>query len=125
VLNFLRSYQLQHQRTLGFGRKLIELGLLQPVQASVNMNGGAPRVLSGLRVVERAKLKELDPATLHGLLASDELELIYLHLHSLPNLRVIGERMPRTEATAPEDTAPPAPEVDEGAELPDEWTTKH
>lgn len=105
VLNFLRAYQVQYQRTQAFCKKLVELDLLQPVQANLNPASGERRVLGGLRVINRTKLKELDAETVHGLLTSDELELIYLQLHSLPNLRVIGERMPREPA---EDTAPPA-----------------
>jgi hypothetical protein len=53
-------------------------------------------------------------------MTSGELELIYLQLHSLPNLRVIGERMPRGTT---EETAPPA---DTGAmEESSEKATKH
>ncbi len=68
----------------------------------------------------------MDAETLHGLMGSDELELIYLHLHSLPNLRLIGERMPThtvedtapaVDATAPEEAVPAADA--------DEAPTKH
>ncbi len=41
------------------------------------------------------------------MLRNDELETIYLHLHSLANLRIIGERMPQPT----EDTAPPQDEA--------------
>ncbi len=76
----------------------------------------------GLRVIDRNKLKELDAETLQDLLKSDELELIYLQLHSLPNLRVIGERMPTQPA---EDTAPPV-EADTGTtSYEGEEPTKH
>lgn len=109
VLNFQRAYQTQHQRTQAFCNKLKELDLLQPVSATLTPASGEKRVLGGLQVVNRAKLKELDAETLATLLRSDELELIFLHLHSLANLRVIGERMP-TEA---EDTAPANPEATE------------
>jgi len=118
VLNFQKAYQLQHQRTLAFCKKLKELDLLQPVQATLNQQSGERRVLGGLQVVNRAKLKELDAEKVIEMLRSDELETIFLHLHSLVNLRVIGERMPQHA----DDTAP-APEIapeEDGAEL-----TKH
>ncbi|MCP3869782.1 MAG: SapC family protein [Gammaproteobacteria bacterium] len=102
VLNFLKSYQAQHQRTLAFCAKLKELDLLQPVNAMLNRQSGEQHVLSGLRVINRARLKELGDDKIGGMLRSDELETIFLHLHSLGNLRVIGERMPG----AAEDTAP-------------------
>ena len=102
VLNFQRAYQVQHQRTQQFCKKLVELDLLTPVQAVLSKAGGERQVLGGLRVVNRNKLKELDAETVHGLLRSDELELIYLQLHSLSNLRHLGERMPEpAEETAP------------------------
>jgi hypothetical protein len=120
VLNFVRTYQVQHQRTLAFCKKLVELDLLQPVQANLTPASGERRVLSGLRVIDRNKLKALNAETVHGLMTSGELELIYLQLHSLPNLRVIGERMPRGTT---EETAPPA---DTGAmEESSEKATKH
>lgn len=107
VLNFQRAYQVQHQRTQALCKRLVELGLLQPVQAQLSPASGERRVLSGLRVIDRNKLKELDAETVHNMLRRDELELIYLHLHSLANLRVIGERMPKPE----EDTAPSVEDV--------------
>ncbi len=122
VLNFLRSYQVQFQRTQAFCKKLVELGLLQPAQANLNPTSRGRRILSGLRVIDRNKLKELDAETLQGLLKSDELELIYLQLHSLPNLRVIGERMPTQPA---EDTAPPVEADTETTSYEGEEPTKH
>lgn len=107
VLNFQQAYQAQHQRTREFCKRLIGLGLLQTVQAQLSAAGGARRVLNGLRVVDRNRLKALDAQTVHDLLHSDELDLIYLHLHSLNNLRLIGERLPGTPA-ATATTAPPA-----------------
>lgn len=110
VLKFQQAYQAQHQRTAVFCKKLVELDLLAPVQATVNQASGERRVLGGLRVVDRNKLKQLDAETVHGMLRSDELELIYLHLHSLVNLRLIGERMPQ-----PADDTAPAADADHAA----------
>jgi hypothetical protein len=104
VLNFQKAYQVQHLRTQAFCKRLVELDLLQPVQAQLRSPSGESRVLGGLRVVNRNKLKELDTDTLRNLLRSDELELAFLHLHSLVNLRRIGERL----AMPAEDTAPAA-----------------
>lgn len=111
VLNFQRAYQVQHQRTQRFCKKLVELDLLQSAQAQLNSGSGERRILRGLRLVDRAKLKALSAETLHGLMQSDELELIYLHLHSLSNLRVLGERLPGpVDDTAPQIETQPMPE---------------
>lgn len=96
VLNFQQAFQVEHRRTLAFCKKLVELELLEPVQAQIRSSSGDSRVLTGMRAVNRDKLKALDTETLAGLARSDELELVYLHLHSLNNLRVIGERLTST-----------------------------
>ncbi|TVQ88988.1 MAG: multidrug transporter [Chromatiaceae bacterium] len=106
VLSFQQAYQAQHQRTREFCKRLVGLGLLQTVQAQLSAAGGARRVLNGLRVVDRHRLKALDAQAVHDLLHSDELDLIYLHLHSLNNLRLIGERLPATAATTTADSGP-------------------
>ncbi|MBK1656245.1 hypothetical protein CKO29_16345 [Allochromatium vinosum] len=93
---------MQHEHTRTFCKKLVELGLLQPVQAQLNPFSGERRVLNGLRVVNRNKLKELDSDTLSEMVRADELELAYLQLCSLANFSVLGERLPKVA----DDTAP-------------------
>jgi hypothetical protein len=104
VLGFLRAYQQQHERTRSLCKKLMELELLVPVQALVTQGVENRQVLGGLRVIDRQKLKALDADTLTTMLKSDELELAFLQLHSLANLRALGEKMPQptAEATAPD-----------------------
>lgn len=106
MLQFQQAFEAQNSRTRAFCGKLNELGLLEPIQAQIRPPSGENRVFTGVKAISRAKLKALDAEQLAG---SDELELIYLHLHSLNNLRLLGERLPRPEAEP--DTAPTAEAV--------------
>jgi hypothetical protein len=55
-------------------------------------------------VIDRQKLKALNAETVAAMLKDDELELAFLQLHSLTNLRALGEMIPRdaADATAPD-----------------------
>lgn len=113
VLNFLKEYQAQFQRTRAFCGRLKELDLLEPMQASFSLPDGQQKNLTGFMAVNRTKLKELDDEVLAKMAKSDELELIYLHLHSMQNfsgmLQRIGAKS-ETEATAEGDV--PAQETE-------------
>jgi len=93
VLNFVKSYQVQHQRTQSFCKRLVELGLLEPVQARFTLSTGVRRGLTGFMAVNRTKLKALSRETLADMAVSDELELIYLHLHSMLNFKQLLQRV--------------------------------
>lgn len=93
VLKFLQDYQMQFERTRVFGRRLKELGLLEPMQAEVTTPDGSKLKLGGFMAVSRDKLRALDPAALAGLAATDELELVYLHLHSMRNFEQMKDRL--------------------------------
>ena len=103
VLAFLRDYQIQHERTRAFCKRLAELGLLEPMHAQFTLEDGARRTLTGFMAVNRSKLKALRRETLADLAMSDELELIYLHLHSLQNFNRVLQRAGARAATS---TAP-------------------
>lgn len=92
-LKFLREYQIQFQRTLALCGRLRELGLLEPMQATITPQGGATMSLTGFYVVSREKLKALSGEVLEKLLKTDELELIYMHLQSLRNFSAIGQML--------------------------------
>ena len=108
VVNFLKEYQVQYLRTRAFCNRLKELGILEPMQAQFTLPGGARRGMTGFMAVNRTKLKALDGDKLADMARNDELELIYLHLHSLHNF---GRMLERIGAQAHK---PPAAEGDEG-----------
>ncbi|WP_295882274.1 SapC family protein [uncultured Thiohalocapsa sp.] len=115
VLNFVQEYQAQFNRTRAFCAHLNELGLLEPMQATFTQPDGERRSLTGFMAVNRAKLKDLDDATLAQMAKRDELELIYLHLHSLGNFNALLKRAGATPAAAAKaegDTAAPDDQED-------------
>jgi hypothetical protein len=111
VLKFLQEYQAQFERTRAFGRRVHELGLLEAMQAQVTTPTGAKLSLNGFFAVSREKLRQLDGAALASLAKTDELELLYLQLHSMRNFVDVKDRLvgTLTEEDPPAVLAP-APE---------------
>ena len=93
MLDFLSAYQSQFQRTQIFCEKLKELGLLEPMQAHISLPTGSQLSLTGFQVINRDRLKALDGDKLAELAKTDELELAYLHLHSMNNFSVMVKRV--------------------------------
>ena len=101
VLEFLKEYQIQFDRTRQFGRRVKELGLLEPMQADVTTPKGEKLTLGGFLVVSRDKLRALGSDALQKLASNDELELLYLHLASMRNFDAVKDRLIATLAHAP------------------------
>ncbi len=80
-----------------------ELGLLEPMQAQVTIDGGKRLSLSGFMAINKETLKALPGDKLVELIKTDELELIYLHLQSLRNFEQLRDRLEiaTTEGVAP------------------------
>lgn len=93
VLKFLQEYQAHFERTRQFGRRIRELGLLEPMQAQVTTPKGEKLSLSGFLSVSREKLRQLDGDALATLAKTDELELLYLQLHSMRNFNDVKDRL--------------------------------
>jgi hypothetical protein len=93
VLKFLQEYQNQFLRTQAFCNKLKELDLLEPMQAQVVTGSGSRIALGGFLAVSRTKLKALPGDKLAELAATDELELLYLHLQSMRNFEGLKDRL--------------------------------
>src|SRR5262245_5219820 len=96
VLNFLKEYQTEHNRTQLFCKKLRELDLLEPMQAQIKLNTGKQVSLTGFKCVSREKLNALAPEKLADLAKSGALELIYVHLYSMKNFTEMMERLSKT-----------------------------
>lgn len=94
TLKFLENYQIHHQRTQIFCKKLVELELLEPMQARIaeSADDKKPKNLTGFWGVKRDKLKSISEENVQQLFKNDGLELIYLHLHSLRNFLSIVEK---------------------------------
>jgi hypothetical protein len=98
VLKFLQEYQAHFERTRRFCRQLKDLNLLEPMQATVTTPTGIKQALGGFLGVKRERLRELGGDTLSTLARTDELELLYLHLHSLRNFNAVTDRFAGTLA---------------------------
>ena len=113
VLGFLQDYQARFRRTQAYCQRLLELELLQPMQAQFTLNTGEQRSLSGFMVVNREKLKALPAETVHDMLAKDELECTYLHLASLRHFQDMLERFqPKQETIGVEPKPQAAPQAE-------------
>ena len=93
VLTFLQEYEAQFRRTQAFCRTLMERDLLEPMQAQITQPSGERLSLTGFQAVNRERLKKLPGDALAQLAATDELELIYLHLQSLRNFEGVKDRL--------------------------------
>lgn len=111
MLAFSREYQAQFRRSEALCAKLKELDLLEPMRARFRTPAGETMELTGFLAVSRQKLKALDAETLKGLIGSDMMELIYIHLQSLRHFQALvgrigatpqGEAAAEGEASAPE-----------------------
>jgi hypothetical protein len=108
VLGFLQDYQGRFLRTRAYCDRLLQLKLLQPMQAQFTLGGGEQRSLSGFMVVDRQKLKSLPQDVLADMLAKDELECTFLHLASLRHFQDMLELFqPKQETIGVEPAAPP------------------
>lgn len=102
VLGFLQAYQVQFQRTKELCRRLREYNLLEPMEARFTLRGRRTLMLSGFELVSRERLRAITPDQLTALFGSEDLELIYLHIHSMRNLQATAERLgvqPEEQAT--------------------------
>lgn len=83
VVAFLQDYQSGSLATEAFCKKLVELDLLEGMQANLTVNNVPQKPFQGFLGISREKLKSLTAETVYELMQLGWLELIYLHLHSL------------------------------------------
>ena len=93
VLKFLQDYRSQNLITQAFCKQLIELDLLQPMEAQFSIGSTDKMLLNGFMMVDRQKLNDLPAEKLSEMAKSGYLELIYLHLQSVRNLNEVKDRI--------------------------------
>jgi hypothetical protein len=96
VLDFLKEYQTEYNRTQLFCNRLVELELLEPMQAQIKLKSGQQLSLSGFQVISRERLNALAPEILSELAKSGALELIYIHLYSMKNFSAMTQRIAKS-----------------------------
>ncbi|MEM1369072.1 MAG: SapC family protein [Cyanobacteria bacterium P01_H01_bin.15] len=92
IVEFLRQYQVQFQRTQIFCKKIKELDLIEPMKVQMRIGEKEPASLTGFSVISRERLKKLNAEQVHGLFQTDELELIFRHLYSLDKFSELVEQ---------------------------------
>ncbi|MBI3917575.1 MAG: SapC family protein [Betaproteobacteria bacterium] len=105
VLKFLEQYQIEFRRTQAFCKKLLELDLLEPMRAQADLGTGEKLSLTGFMAVNRDKMKALPAEKLAEFAKTDELELLYLHLHAMRNFPAMAERLAKGPAGVAEGQA--------------------
>ena len=92
TLKFVQQYHAELHATDEFSRQMVELDLLEPMQAQIALDSGEKLSLMGFGTVSRERLAALSGDQLKTLSASGALELIYLHLFSLGNFGPMMDR---------------------------------
>lgn len=98
MLAFVSQFQAQFNRTRTFGERLKRLGLLEDAQARFTTAEGRTGTLGGFQTIVRDRLKAIPEAELKDMFTTDELELCFVHLHSLQNINRLGSKAPTRAA---------------------------
>ena len=98
MLAFVSQFQAQFNRTQTFGDRLKRLGLLEDAQARFTTAEGRSGTLGGFQTIVRDRLKAIPEAELREMFTTDELEMCFVHLHSLQNINRLGSKAPTRAA---------------------------
>lgn len=82
ALEFCKSYHAAAQHTIEFGKALAAAGLLVDRQAEIGIGDGKRINFSGFRIIDEAKLAEMDEKTFLDWRKKGWLPFIYAHLFS-------------------------------------------
>ena len=93
AVDFLKDYQKHVQLTKVFCKTLVELELLEPMQAKIEMKSGEELSIGGFQCVSREKLNLLQPGKLADLVKIGQMELIYAHLLSMNNMTTLMNKL--------------------------------
>lgn len=90
-LAFAAEFHGQFHKTREFCSRLDSLGVLEDAQARYRTSDGREASMGGFAIVNRDRLKQVDPGALPALMRTGMLELCYAHLHSLQNILKLGD----------------------------------
>lgn len=82
ALEFCKSYHAAAQHTIEFGKAIAASGILVDRQAEIGIGGGKRINFSGFRIVDEAKLADLDQKTFLDWRKKGWLPFLYAHLFS-------------------------------------------
>ncbi len=102
----LETLEGEIQRTRLFGKKLLELGLLQDMRFDATLPDGRKHTVDGFLTIDDKKATELSDAVVGELHRTGMLGLMHLHWVSLGNMRrLVDWHVERSAATAPASAA--------------------
>ena len=93
MVTFLSEYQHEYLKTTEFVKKLQDLELFKPLNATVKMHDGEQLGLTGMLVVDEHKMLELDDASALELFRTGQLGWVYTHLASIGNMGRLVDRV--------------------------------
>jgi hypothetical protein len=88
----LSEYEADLDRTAQMCAALARLQVLEPFTMELLSENRAQLKLAGMHRVSEAKLRDLKPASHKMLVSKGYMGLIYAHLHSLENFRLLAQR---------------------------------
>lgn len=97
LIDFCGRYDAETRRTVEFGKRLKELGLLIGQQVSRKMPDGKDVPVANYVAVDSEKLNDLDNAVVKELFDQGFLAGVFAHLFSLENWQVMIERITARE----------------------------
>jgi hypothetical protein len=93
AIDFLKDYEKLRHATSLFCKSLVEFDLLDTMKASIEIKSGEKHALGGFQCVNREKLNALKQKNLVSLVKTGQMELIYLHLFSLNNIKGLTKKL--------------------------------
>lgn len=99
-LDFLKDYQNQVKLTEAFCKRVVELNLLEPMTANIELKSGERFSLSGFQVVKREATRALSAEVVHELVMSGYFEMICAHWFSMSNMQSLIGRLPQPTPAA-------------------------
>lgn len=103
AMEFLEEYQRQYVRTEQFVKRLLDNDLLKSLNAQVDLEDGNQFGLSGLMVVDEAKLLLMSDDEALAFFKSGELAWVYCHLMSLGCMSTLLDRLSKLRASGSAD----------------------
>ncbi len=89
---FLEQIEVEVERTRLVGRRLLDLGILQPMRFDATLPSGEKVVVDGFLAIDEAKLTALPEADLADLTRTGLMKLIQAQLLSMPHMTRLVER---------------------------------
>jgi hypothetical protein len=93
LIDFCRRYDAETKRTVQFGQRLKELGLLAGQQVTSKTQNGEEVPVATYVAVDSEKLNNLDDVVVRELFGQGYLAGVFAHLFSLENWQVMIDRM--------------------------------